>query len=750
MHLVFPPRWARLAASVLVFNLGLVTPGRSQEGAPVAVPPALQDGKQQPASLSKPVASHERVIVRGVHADLPPSLVTLIATSAEPQRLDARLVADDGQISAGDIVKQLCGSDPGEAYYRRLDKENEDKDLGVRSFSATTPLAGIASEIDWPACLYVFKGPIDYVVRPGESASKIYARMTGVAGVNNYDDFFAGSQALAEGRLSHIDRDETLKIGWYTLAVPLTLRVSRAQFTAAVEAEQRDDRNRHNSSDRLSIQILPADRLDGGQIEVAAGDFTNEGTSDEDYISPAVCNGEITPPFDAERVADVFGWAKSQGSGAPHSVHAFIVDNGFFGAARQPDGSLKFGTGFDAPKLFRTGWKDGGEIGPPMEATDTDKIYPLNTINLPSATPGIINGHGTHVLGLMLGGEGFSNQAGLLSPWLKVTVIAVSKGAREMPTIPVRGVSRWVSSEAPGIVNFSASFSRKNQVELEELVRTNPRTLFVVAAGNGDPGVEIETKHRYPAGLGDEPNVLTVAGLDSAGQVGSYSNRSGSNWSFRTVGLAAPGCDIRSWIDANGSLRALSGTSQAAPLVSFAAILLSAVMKTDPPGEAVKTRLLISGDLISANTPVLTRSRLNIEKALYVQDDYLDFKAVDPLAPPPAPGEKPQLVAFRGLGTLSPNAAPVCGQGLTVDDLLALKSRPGAGKAKRFVLGFTGQRPMAVVVCNNANKQLVDFVMRARVTDKGVQMLPAPVAFYQVPLGQVSELIRRGPGEENS
>jgi subtilisin family serine protease len=142
--------------------------------------------------------------------------------------------------------------------------------------------------------------------------------------------------------------------------------------------------------------------------------------------------------------------------------------------------------------------------------------------------------------------------------------------------------------------------------------------LYVVAAGNSsEPSISSE----YPAALGGgaEP-ILTVAALNAAGHVADFSNKGA------TIDLAAPGCEISSWIDDKGTVATLSGTSQAAPTVSFAAALLKTVANQN--AYQTKSRLIFSGDLL----PVEDRSKLanpvklNIERALYVGYDYVHYR----------------------------------------------------------------------------------------------------------------------------
>jgi len=89
--------------------------------------------------------------------------------------------------------------------------------------------------------------------------------------------------------------------------------------------------------------------------------------------------------------------------------------------------------------------------------------------------------------------------------------------------------------------------------------------LFVAAAGNS--ALNIDTSPSYPASYA-APNVVAVAATDNDDLIASF-----SNYGTATVGLAAPGVNIRSTIPGN-SYAYYNGTSMATPHVSGAAALV--------------------------------------------------------------------------------------------------------------------------------------------------------------------------------
>jgi Subtilase family len=117
--------------------------------------------------------------------------------------------------------------------------------------------------------------------------------------------------------------------------------------------------------------------------------------------------------------------------------------------------------------------------------------------------------------------------------------------------------------------------------------------LYVFSAGNDGAGNSVGgeiTATTFPAAWGGDrnPNVITVGGVD---QTGIYWK--GSDWSVHFVDIAAPGCSVPTYEWKNNQFEPVSvtGTSFAAPLVSFAANLLHDL------GDAKRTkaRILSSG-----------------------------------------------------------------------------------------------------------------------------------------------------------
>src|SRR5438046_2313411 len=95
--------------------------------------------------------------------------------------------------------------------------------------------------------------------------------------------------------------------------------------------------------------------------------------------------------------------------------------------------------------------------------------------------------------------------------------------------------------------------------------------------------------HTSPAWPEHDRSRIGVAAHDERGHLACFSHYGG-----RTIDLAAPGVAIESTI--RGGTAVLNGTSQAAPLVSFAAALLASMDVREPI--VIKRRLLASVDYV--------------------------------------------------------------------------------------------------------------------------------------------------------
>jgi hypothetical protein len=249
--------------------------------------------------------------------------------------------------------------------------------------------------------------------------------------------------------------------------------------------------------------------------------------------------------------------------------------------------------------------------------------------------------HGTYVATRALGGPSLMQIISAMGLDIEVAPVNVFErpkacGGDGQPTCPPFAVDLTSfdnailrASEPPArhmIVNLSVGRDQKIDGIARELGTHSP-LLFVVAAGNDhrDLGDSNPASNVYPALYGAKENVITVAALDLNGQ----RRASFSNYGASYVDISAPGCrqPVLSYDPQSGGFEvvAVSGTSFAAPNVSFVAALLEATWPEASPQE-VKRRLITSSDIVPelAQDGIKDGRRLNPAKALAVYEDVIE------------------------------------------------------------------------------------------------------------------------------
>lgn len=131
--------------------------------------------------------------------------------------------------------------------------------------------------------------------------------------------------------------------------------------------------------------------------------------------------------------------------------------------------------------------------------------------------------------------------------------------------------------------------------------------LFIAAAGNS--GLNIDSSPSYPASY-TNANIITVAAIDSTGNLASW-----SNYGATSVDLGAPGVGIWSTIPKRSNqsgYSSYSGTSMATPHVTGAAALYTAAHPGSTAAD-IKTAILSGGVPTGSLTgKTVTGGRLNI------------------------------------------------------------------------------------------------------------------------------------------
>jgi len=237
--------------------------------------------------------------------------------------------------------------------------------------------------------------------------------------------------------------------------------------------------------------------------------------------------------------------------------------------------------------------------------------------------------HGDYVASLAVGGVGFLPVDTLLDPPLELSMFklveAYGNGAYGYPLDRLDSVARASDAVGGAVVNLSVRFEERLDNFYQAHVHSDEttRSLFVVAAGNERS--RMTTGDWYPARYGGEfrNNLITVSALD-----GDALARF-SNYSDEFVDIAAPGCDLEV-PHRNGSAGVSrikrSGTSLAAPLVSFAAGLVRRELY-ELSANAVKRRLLYSARIDPNLEKDVGGGRiLDIPRALALFTDLVELK----------------------------------------------------------------------------------------------------------------------------
>jgi hypothetical protein len=204
--------------------------------------------------------------------------------------------------------------------------------------------------------------------------------------------------------------------------------------------------------------------------------------------------------------------------------------------------------------------------------------------------------HGTHVLGL-ISGRAPGDRAWGLNPYAEVHAIEVEEPLSQADKIQnlKQEVIDLILERQPRIINMSWGGYAPGSTgvdPLEEAVSLarNANILVVAAAGNDSRNLSIVCDVR-PACY-DLPNVIAVAALDGGDRPALLN---GTNYGSR-VHIAAPGEGIFSAVS-RGSFGTMSGSSQAAALVTGTASLLMAANR-NLTAIKVRNRLIYCSQLL--------------------------------------------------------------------------------------------------------------------------------------------------------
>lgn len=555
-------------------------------------------------------SKNETLLLRATTDQIPESLVRLVA-DAGSDRFEQAFFPEMSHMTLEEVAAANCGV-LQTGYLDEVQRRNN------QQIPTSGTLGPLAYEVEWPVCLYVQRAsnekPLEYFVSEGDTRSEIYSDLTGALPDPNAISAFFETTQIDDLGLGY------LQVPYYTVATSLNPNSLPADFLDAIEQYSAGDLSWGYGNDDTAY----------GRIIVAEEGRTLA-------LPDSTCKGDRSNyPFDADLLLSMYEHMTPVEPGPKFErTRMLVVDNGFLGTAVSGvaiEYNDRFPKRVFMPDTF-------GELGPRAHP----RLAPIGHFNRQdAAAPDSVRGHGTHVAGLMFGGVTFQSQFANLFEndfsWLKMIVVNIGNGGEILP----HGAELWIQTafneipraRTPHIVNFSVGFevdpNNKNSMRAGRTIISALEssgfhdTLFVAAAGNN--GSDLSSKKLYPALLGGNqskrsPQVITVASHDSNNQLSIFSNRSGIS-----VDLAAPGCKAASWLDHSRKIRLLSGTSQAAPIVSFTAGLLRTLWPAT--GGELKDRLIYSGDLLPNKRDrlqVAGKVKLNPVKALAVHQDYVSY-----------------------------------------------------------------------------------------------------------------------------
>ncbi len=640
-----------------------------------------------------------------------PAVIKYIAKNAAP----FSVTISEDPLTPRSVILSRCGSIQP-AYVEEFQAANL-----PRKVTLDEQLGSQDAGLVWPACLYVAIYPSGYPVRlrKDEVPAHAYMRLTGGGGTDPaVQGFFPGID------VRKVQQGATLSAPYLTRPVDFTLdQVTSDAFWLALQKEAKQ-------TPGIETVIARINTPDKGTVIVAADDATG-------------CTAQSGAPYDVKAVVAAFQHAKERASQEGiylQRPRITVVDNGFFGADSRVAEDLAFdGSPFPGKMFVR----ETGSVIAKRFPYGSQTIYPINYSN--KVAPDFDSIHGTHVTGLVLGGPAFRPyHDSLRGPegWAEVTILNVGAGKRSL----LEGADQLMVANLVGdgrIVNMSIAYNREAyrniSTTFDDLFRTR-RHLYVASAGND--GGEVQDKV-YPAGNGGplRDNLITVAALDGEGRFAPFSNQGA-----RTVDLAAPGCEINSWTQNDDGQAPLSGTSQAAPLVTFAAALLR-TFSGELDVRYLKARLVASGSLLRPNEQSWTAFRvgLNIPRALYWFDDYVRVRKAKPAAgpatgnPDAAPGKDWESVEY--LGTVSQLTGLKCKQSVSPSNPRDIWSFKRGKLTDWLYLGKANWRLDTPCDTSVGKSATLAFTPAYRITPEG--LVKVQESGETIPVAEVEEVIFR-------
>jgi subtilisin family serine protease len=475
-----------------------------------------------------------------------------------------------------DAVTRACGAPQPENYFLELEQR-----FGV---TATTTF-DLQRNISIPVCSAANKRYKIVATKEGDTVWKLFQDLRGASQTSSWKGFTRPTGPVIPGEKSE-----------YFLEV-----------FAAINPSIKDLKKLKGA-----IVIVPTAPLSdsAGASTAAVGTQTPGPEPIFAFQSDnQTCKSAAGVPFDASAILDVLRANRKFDSQPRPATKVFIADSGLYGAGGPGVFTQEVMAGTLTAQLAKS-------ITPPLDGPDS--------------------GHGTQVASVVLGGPLFARLQAIWGTRIKLTMSPIYQTYSEAGRT-------WVGSRDQVFENAMKAAKERTAEIINLSIKTAtpilaieneniplPNFLFVVAAGNYDGSLDARTI--YPARYGGPTSryVITVAAMDGPA-VASWSNF-GSDW----VDIGAPGCGIPVLSYDPDSLswkqEVLSGTSLAAPLVTFVAALVKSEKGADINPVSLKRRLLVSADIEPKLAAKIADGRtLNAAKALALFEDVVELNNSRPL-----------------------------------------------------------------------------------------------------------------------
>lgn len=502
--------------------------------------------------------------VRSKLTDDQASLILPTPTNVSPPLPVLQITARRGE-TVYDTISRVCGVLQPENYFIELEKR-----FGI---TASTTF-GFERNISIPICTAASPAYKIVTAREGDSVRKLYDDL--IANQNSPWRAFMRSQGVSPQRDSE-----------YFLDV-----------FAALNPEI-GDLNRLKRGD-VVLPIAPLSKSVASSRSVVRAP---RGVSEPIFAfgaSSGTCHAPPGPPFDITTVLDVLRTNRVLSPGERGQARVFIADTGLYGAGP---------SGLFSDRVLLMPDIGTSSIVPPLDDPDS--------------------GHGTEVASLALGGPLFARMQAVFGARIKIAVFPLYYTSRDTDGTMVqlkeqvfdRAAKEAKEDYQADIMNLSfktqtpilAIENQKNTISSDYLI--------VTAAGNYDGPLEYNKAFPAYYGGANSRNVITVAAMDGK-ELASWSNY-GSDW----VDIMAPGCDVPvlSYRSGTWEQESLSGTSLAAPVVSFTAALIKSEHPLKMNAAKLKRRIVVSADLRQPlESKVIDGRSLNIVKALALYQDIVE------------------------------------------------------------------------------------------------------------------------------